>query len=174
MPTSCNRPSVWSRVVDRATWLTVTVAVLLALSACGDKGTTEPIVEGLVVREVILMGDDGSIAFSHIDHWHGAPVVREGGSVGINVHFTDTRLAPDEHDAPPVEDWFTLAGKAEEYNLRVVIEDTTVARWTGDRVRGTLHGLRDGASRISVVVRRGTTTIYEAPPLNFRVQPPAE
>lgn len=42
---------------------------------------------------------------------------------------------------------------------------------TGDRVNGTLHGLRDGASHISFVVRRGSTTIYEAPPLNFRVQP---
>jgi hypothetical protein len=40
-------------------------------------------------------------------------------------------------------------------------------------VRGQLQGLRAGASRMSFVVRRGTTTIYEAPPLNFVVQPQA-
>jgi hypothetical protein len=65
--------------------------------------------------------------------------------------------------------WFTLAGHP-DHNLRVVIQDTTLARWSGDDVRGSLHGLREGASIISFVVRRGTTTIYEAPPLNFRVR----
>jgi hypothetical protein len=50
------------------------------------------------------------------------------------------------------------------------VEDTTIARWSGDRAGGTLAGLRAGASRLSIVVRRGSTTIYEAPPLNFRVQ----
>jgi hypothetical protein len=144
----------------------------ITLAACGDKqGVAEPEVDGLVIREVILRGDDGSVAFSHIDHWHGAPVVRASATRGLTLHFTSQRLAPDDHDAPPVESWFTLANAPAEYNVRVVVEDTTIARWTGDRVTGTLQGLREGASRVSFVVRRGTTTIYEAPPLNFRVQP---
>ena len=148
------------------------VAIALTLSACGDKsGATEPDVDGLVIREVILRGDDGSVTFSHIDHWHGAPVVRAGDTRSITLHFTSQRGAADDHYAPPVESWFTLADASAEYNVRTVIEDTTVARWSGDRVSGVLHGLRDGASRISFVVRRGSTTVYEAPPLNFRVQP---
>jgi hypothetical protein len=53
-----------------------------------------------------------------------------------------------------------------------VVEDTTIGRWSGDRVRGTLNGLQAGASRMTIVVLRGTTTIYEAAPLNFIVQPP--
>jgi hypothetical protein len=53
------------------------------------------------------------------------------------------------------------------------VEDTTIGRWSGDRVRGQLQGLRAGASRMSFVVRRGTTTIHEVPPLNFIVQPQA-
>ncbi|HMS01496.1 MAG TPA: hypothetical protein PKE51_00905 [Gemmatimonadaceae bacterium] len=149
-----------------------TLVAVVLVAACGDKsGVTEPEVEGLVIREVILAADDGSFTFSHRDHWHGAPVVRASGTRGLTLHFTSTQLAPDEHDTPPVESWFTLAQAPADYNVRVVIEDTTVARWTGDRVNGTLHGLRDGASRISFVVRRGGATIYEAPPLNFRVQP---
>jgi hypothetical protein len=170
-PSASRRRRGQARHASRRALLFLALA-LPALAACGDKqGVTEPEIEGLVVREVILRGDDGSVAFSHIDHWHGAPVVRAGGTRGLVLHFTSDRLAPDDHDAPPVEGWFTLANAPAEYNVRVVIEDTTVARWSGDRVNGTLHGLRDGASRLSVVVRRGTTTIHEAPPLNFRVQP---
>lgn len=151
-----------------------TAAVMLvavAATACDRSSGTEPVVDGLVVREVILASSDGSFAFSHRDHWHGAPVVRANGTLGITMHFTEAQLAPDDHDAPPVEQWFTLEGKPEEYNVRVVVEDTTIARWTGNRVNGTLHGTRDGATRISLVVRRGSTTLYEAPPLNIRVQP---
>lgn len=150
----------------------VAMLAMAALAACGDKeGVTAPEVEGLRIREVILAADDGTFAFSHRDHWHGAPVLRANGTRGLTLHFTSTQMAPDDHDVPPVESWFTLATAPSDYNVRVVIEDTTVARWSGDRVGGTLHGLRDGASRVSFVVRRGSTTIYEAPPLNFRVQP---
>lgn len=158
----------WARVVTR--WMSVGL-LAAAVTACGDKeGATTPEVDGVTIRETILRSSDGSVAFSHIDHWHGSPVVRANGTVGISLLFTAIRPAPDDHDAPAVETWFSLATAPSEYNVRVVVEDTTIARWTGDRVTGTLHGLREGASRLSVVVRRGTTTLYEAPPLNFRVQ----
>lgn len=142
----------------------------LGLSAC-DRGATEPEVDGLVVGEIILAGDDGTFAFSHRDHWHGAPVVRAGGTAGYTIHFTERQMGADDHDIPPVEEWFTLADHP-DLSVQVVIEDPGLARWTGDRVRGELAGVQEGASRISFVVRRGTTTLYEAPPLNFRIQPP--
>jgi hypothetical protein len=146
-------------------------AVIALLSffvlAC-DRSPTAP--AELLVNEVILAMDDGSFAFSHMDHWHGAPTVRAGSGVGVNLHFTSLRQPADEHDPAPIEQWFTLAGHP-EYSVRVVVEDTTIGRWSGDRVRGTLNGLQAGASRMTIVVLRGTTTIYEAAPLNFIVQP---
>jgi hypothetical protein len=144
-----------------------TLASLLVVAAC-DRSPTAP--DELLVNEIILEVDDGTFAFSHIDHWHGAPALRAGGGIGMTMHFTSIRQSADEHEPLPPGNWFTLEGHP-EYNVRVVIEDTTIARWSGDRVRGTLEGRRAGASRMSFVVRRGTTTIYEAPPLNFIVQP---
>jgi hypothetical protein len=135
--------------------------------AC-DRSPTAP--DELLVNEIILAVDDGTFAFSHYEHWHGAPALRAGSSVGMNLHFTSVRQSVDEHEPLPVEQWFTLAGHP-EYGVQVVIEDPTVGRWSGDRVRGTLEGLRPGVSRMTFVVRRGTTTIYDAPPLNFVVQP---
>jgi hypothetical protein len=135
--------------------------------AC-DRSPTAP--EQLLVNEIILAVDDGTFAYSHYEHWHGAPALRAGSSVGMDLHFTSVRQTSDEHEPPPVELWFTLADHP-EYGVHVVIEDPTIGRWSGDRVRGTLEGLRPGASRMSFVVRRGTTTIWEAPPLNFVVQP---
>ena len=54
------------------------LAALLALGVAGcDRSATEPRVDGVAVGEIILAGDDGSYTFSHRDHWHGAPVIRE-------------------------------------------------------------------------------------------------
>jgi hypothetical protein len=145
------------------------VSAMIVLAAC-DRSPTAP--EELLVNEIILALDDGTFAFSHIDHWHGAPAVRAGGSMGMTLRFTSIRQPVDEHDLAPAATWFTLEAHP-EYNVRVVVEDTTIARWSGDRVRGTLEGKRAGASRMTFVLRRGTTTIYEAPPLNFIVQPAA-
>ncbi len=160
------RAGAWRRAWRRAT----VMAVFAGAVACADREPTAPTVAGLTIREVILVASDGAVVYSHRDHWHGAPVVRAGGSVGLTLHFSAQQLAADDHDAPPVESWFTLRDKPAEYSVRVVVEDTTIARWTGDRTGGTLTGLRSGASRMSFVVRRGTATVYEAPPLNFRVQ----
>jgi hypothetical protein len=156
------------RFVVQARFTTIAVLSLLA-TAC-DGGPTIPAEEEVVVREIILAGDDGDFVFSHHDHWHGAPFVHAGANASYSLRFVNVRAPADDHDPAPVEQWFTLAAHP-DHEVRVVIEDTTVARWSGDRVRGTLHGLREGASRMTFVVRRGTTTIYEGPPLNFRVQP---
>jgi hypothetical protein len=159
-----------SMILTRGLRAAILAGAATFIAGCSDREPTTPTVEGLNVREVILMASDGSVAYSHRDHWHGAPVVRAGQSVSIDMHFTSTQSDPDTHEAPPVESWFRLGTAPADYNLRVVVEDTTIARWTGDRERGTLTGLRAGASRLSIVVRRGTTTVLEAPPLNFRVQ----
>lgn len=155
----------------RARLLPVALLVLAAAGACTDRAPTTPVVEGLVVRETILVDATGEVvAFSHRDHWHGAPVVRAGDATTLTMHFTDWQATADDHDAPPVDRWFTLATRPPEYDVRAVIEHDALARWTGDRVRGTLRGLAAGASRLSLVVRRSGATLYEAPPLNFRVQ----
>jgi len=77
--------------------------------------------------------------------------------------------APDDHDMPPRNEWFTLAPHA-DHSLPVVIEDPTRARWEGDRLGGALTGQQAGASRLNIRVFRGTTTVWEAPPLNFIVR----
>jgi hypothetical protein len=153
----------------RIATLCAAIALSVVVAAC-DGTPTAP--EDLLVNEMILAVDDGTFAFSHTGHWHGAPAVHAGASVGMTMHFTSTRLPSDDHDMPPMEQWFTLDGYP-DYNVHVVVEDTTIGRWSGDRVRGQLQGLRAGASRMSFVVRRGTTTIHEVPPLNFIVQPQA-
>lgn len=149
--------------------ITLALFLLVSLAMACDRSPTQPAEQPVVIREMILAGDDGAYAYSHTDHWHGAPVVREGGTSGQALHFTNVTSAADDHVMPPIESWFTLADRP-DLNVRVVVEDTTIARWSGDRTRGTLQGLKAGASRLTFVVRRGTTTIYEAPPLNFRVQ----
>jgi len=147
----------------------VLAALLLLSAAACDRDPTAP--EELLVNEIILAVDDGTYAFSHTYHWHGAPAVRANAVVGMNLHFTSVRLPPDEHDPVPIEQWFTLAAHP-DYQVHVVVEDPTIGRWSGDRLRGTLEGLKQGASRMTFVVRRGSTTIYESPPLNFVVQAP--
>ena len=66
-------------------------------------------------------------------------------------------------------EWFTLQAYP-DHALPMVIEDPTRARWTGDRLGGTLFGEAAGASRMSLRVFRGTTTVWEAPPLNLVVR----
>jgi hypothetical protein len=149
--------------------LTLALLLLLALAAACDRSPTPPETQPVQIREMILVGDDGVYVFSHADHWHGAPVVRQGGTSGQTLHFTESEAT--DHVMPPIESWFTLADHP-DLSVRVVIEDPAVATWSGDRTRGTLGGLRAGASRMTFVVLRGTTTIFESPPLNFRVQEP--
>jgi len=148
---------------------TVLLLLLAIASACGADGPATPSVAGLRIGEIILVPTGDEPIYSHEDHWHGAPLVDVGVSTAFAVHFIEAPLSSGDHDVAPQELWFTLADHP-EYELRAVIEDPSIATWTGDRTGGALRGTVSGASRISFVVRRGTTTIYEAPPLNFRVR----
>jgi len=148
----------------------VLALVLLLTSGC-DTSPSSPEAEGPAIQAIILQGDDGSFSYSHADHWHGSPTVDLGSTLGFTVHFSEIRSAADDHDPPPTESWFTLAAHP-DLRFEVIIENPTLAQWSGSRDRGTLIGQIAGASRLSIVVKRGNTTIYEAPPLNFRVRVP--
>jgi hypothetical protein len=147
--------------------LLVCAPLALLLAGC-SKSATEPTPDDLKIFEIIVQDDGGNVMYTHHGHWHGAPVVPASGSTRLTLWFFPEQMGPDDHDAPPREKWLSLAGKA-EYDVRAVVEDPTIATWSGDRTGGQLAGVREGASRISFVLRRGTTTVYEAPPLNFRV-----
>jgi len=143
-------------------------ALLLTAAGC-DRSVTEPPIAGVHVAVIILRTSGGEFIFTHRDHWHGAPLVPVNGTETLEIYFSEIRMADDDHEPPPVESWFTLVGHS-DLNVAAVIEDPSIATWTGTRTSGTFHGLEAGASRISFVVKRGSTTLLEAPPLNFRVQ----
>jgi len=142
-------------------------------AACG--GSAEPTAPPtgtprLDIASVLLEDPvTGTVFFSHDDHWHGFPTVNAGASQRLLVHFVKQGRAPDDHDMPPRNEWFTL-GTYTDHSLPVVIEDPARARWEGDRLGGALVGQLSGASRMSVRVFRGSTTVWEAPPLNFVVR----
>lgn len=151
------------------------LALLCAVAigaACGGESVAtgpDPKDAQLVVAEMVVVDGAGNLMYSHRDHWHGFPVVPANGHLSLESHFVARASAADDHDAPPQSVWFTLATYP-DVDVRVVVSDTTVARWSGDKVRGTLTGQRPGASMISFVVRRGATTLKELPPLNFVVR----
>lgn len=162
------RSAVPSRVWRRTSWA-IGAAVL---GACGGDSVSEPPpgAPRLEISSIIVEDPaSGDIMFSHDDHWHGFPVVTVGGQRQLRVHFVKQGRAPDDHDMPPRNEWFTLQEHV-DHSLPVVIEDPTRARWTGDRLGGMLAGEAAGASRMSVRVFRGGTTVWEAPPLNLVVR----
>jgi hypothetical protein len=147
--------------------------LVLALAACGGDGggatAPAPSAAALVVAEMVLVDEAGNMMYSHRDHWHGFPVVAAGQPLALEQYFVARSSGADDHEPPPQGDWFTLAAHADA-DLRVVVTDTAVGRWSGDKVRGTLEGRRAGASVLTYVVRRGATTLKEVPPLNFVVR----
>ena len=153
--------------------LTMAATALSLLAACGgggDVAAPPPEAPRLTIASVILEDPaSGMVYFSHDDHWHGFPAVRKGSSASYLVHFVKLGRSPDDHDMPPRNEWFTLAPNR-DHTLPVVIEDPTRARWAGDRLGGSLTGDAAGASRLSLRVFRGNTTVWEAPPLNFIVR----
>jgi hypothetical protein len=148
-------------------------ASVLALAACGADGggpaAPPPNAPPLVVAEMVLVDEAGTMMYSHRDHWHGFPVVPAGRPLVLQQFFVSRSGSADDHQPPPQAEWFTLASHA-DVDLRAVVADTTVGRWSGDKVRGALDGRRVGSSVVSYVVRRGATTLKEVPPLNFVVR----
>ncbi|MCU0636792.1 MAG: hypothetical protein MUE41_18130 [Gemmatimonadaceae bacterium] len=149
----------------------VMLLAALALTAC-DRAATEPeVAPELVIAEMIMVDDGGTAIFSHLDHWHGFPVVPATGSVALQKYFVARGTSADDHEMPSRDQWFTLADKARDIRVSVTVQDTTLARWTGDRVSGRLEGRgRRGASSMTVRVMRNNTTLKEFPPLSFTVR----
>ena len=169
--TSCMRVAPRTAARARRTALTSSAA-LAVLSACGgDGGTTPPTEVGprLDVQTMVLVGDAGDTIFSHQEHWHGFPVTAAGGRARYTVYFVSTPRSSDDHEPPPRGDWFTLAAHADG-NLAVTVEQPATAVWEGDKLTGALVGRQAGASRVNFVVKRGTTTVKELPPLPFTVR----
>ncbi|MCU0627857.1 MAG: hypothetical protein MUF21_15510 [Gemmatimonadaceae bacterium] len=121
--------------------------------------------------EVVLVDStDRVVAYSHRDHWHGFPVVPVTSGLRLRMAFSNEVRDSDDHDMPSRQSWFTLDQLA-DHNVRMVIADTTAARWSGDAVWGRFTGLRaNGATTASIVVRRATTTLNERPPLNLVIR----
>jgi hypothetical protein len=153
--------------------LAARLALVVALTGCGGDGggpaAPRPDATPLVLAEMVLVDEAGTMMYSHRDHWHGFPVVPAGRQLTLQQFFVARSGGADDHEPPPQAEWFTLATHA-DVDLRVVVTDTTVGRWSGDKVRGTLDGRRVGSSVVSHVVRRGATTLKEVPPLNFVVR----
>ncbi len=166
-----NTPARAVRVPSAVALLTL-AALLGACSGGGDVAAPPAAAPRLEIASIVVEDPvSGEIMFSHDDHWHGFPVVRAGAQRTLRVHFVKQGRAPDDHDMPPRNEWFSLQPHA-DHSLPVVIEDPLRATWAGDRLGGVLRGQAEGASRLSFRVFRGTTTVWEAPPLNFVVRAP--
>ena len=146
--------------------------ILSVLAACGGEDGTAPPTEAgprLDVQAMVLVGDAGDTLFSHQDHWHSFPVVPAGGRARYTQYFVSTARSSDDHELPPRADWFTLAAHADA-SVAVTVEQPATAAWEGDKLTGALVGRQAGASRVNFVVKRGTTTVRELPPLPFTVR----
>lgn len=139
---------------------TAPIAPPPSLDVATIRTTTEMIVEDSVTGAVV--------AYSHRDHWHGFPVVPSGAAgLPLRLWFSNELRDADDHDIPARRSWFRLDALA-DHNVRVVVADTTAARWEGTGSGGRLVALRaNAATLVSFVVRRGTTTLNERPPLNI-------
>jgi hypothetical protein len=159
--------------ITRARHAALLSLVAVAAGACGGgSGSSTPPTETgprLDVQAMILVGEAGDTIYSHQDHWHGFPVVPEAGRARYAVYFTARAASSDDHLMPPRADWFTLAPHADAA-LTATVEQPATAGWEGDRLTGALVGRQAGASRVNFVVKRGTTTLREAPPLPFTVR----
>lgn len=156
----------------RSRWRTVAATlVLTALAACDRAATAPEVAPNLIIAEMVLVDEQGNAMWSHNDHWHGFPVLSASGTTRLTKYFVARGTSADDHDMPSRDQWFTLADKGTDVRVSVVIADTTMARWSGDRVAGQLEGRgRRGASSMAIRVLRGNTTLKELPPLSFTVR----
>lgn len=158
----------------RYTFRLYSCVALFGVAACGggSDAPTQPDRPTLQLREIVLTDSTGRVvSHSHRDHWHGFPVVPMTSGLAVRTYYSEEQRDADDHDMPSRASWITMDTLPADYNVRVVISDTTVARFGGDRSSGRFTGLRaNSASVVSFVVRRSTATLFEAPPLNFTVR----
>jgi hypothetical protein len=170
------------RMSSRQSFLLLAASALLA--ACGGADAAvapvtpvdpPPLADVTTIRATSEMVLEDSltgtmIAYSHRDHWHGFPVVPSRGALAVRLWFSNETRDADDHDIPARRSWFRL-DRLPDHNVRVVIADTTMARWSGTASGGRFEGVRENsASLVTFVVRRGTTTLNERPPLNMVIR----
>jgi hypothetical protein len=140
-------------------------ALALGAAAC-DRDPSAPPAESLQFAEIVLADAAGqAVAYSHADHWHGFVRVRRGEQQVLRAYFAAQPVG-DSHEAPTVR--FTLESHP-DYLLRTTTVDPTVASWEGDRFVLTVRGGTPGSTGTSFVVRRGSTTVFQAPPTSVVV-----
>lgn len=170
MPMSTSvAPARGPRCPRAATALLLLLALPLA-AGCGGGGAaaTGP-ARTLVVAEMVLEDGTGTVYYSHRDHWHGFPVAPANGELAVRKYFVARSTAPDDHEMPPRAEWFTLEAEPDA-RLTIVVADTTVGGWRGDRVQGALVGRRAGATALAPTVFRGPTTLRQLPSLPLVVR----
>ncbi|NBC87318.1 MAG: hypothetical protein GVY25_14120 [Bacteroidetes bacterium] len=139
------------------------ITLALTLAAC-DAGEVTSEAEDLQVIEIVLTDADGEVvAYSHDDHWHGTIRVTAGGEVALQAYVVPADAPASGHDVPPQTAWMNLTDHP-EHRLRITSDDEAVAAWSGDRYALTLSSQEAGAALTTVVVLRGTTTLYQSPP----------
>jgi hypothetical protein len=153
------------------TWLAL--VALLVLAGC-DSTTpdSDDVPEGLRVQEIVLTNAAGDlVAHSHDDHWHGTIRARTGADTTLHAYVVIG--APySGHDVPERDYWVSLEDHA-DHSLRLTSDDEQVARWSGDRHVLSLASAEEGAALTTVVVLRGTTTLYQSPPAPTIASAPA-
>lgn len=110
------------------------------------------------------------VAYSHRDHWHGVLRQRPADIRRLRLYFTATARAASDHEAPSSREYVRL-DTIPDLRVGTVVQDTTVAQWSGGAYEGTLSSRAAGSTHVSFVVYRGSTTIYQAPPVGLSVSP---
>lgn len=141
------------------------IAFAAGATAC-DRDPSAPPADSLQFAEIVLTDSTGqAVAYSHGDHWHGFVRVRRGEQQELRAYFTPQSI---EDPGEPLTVRFTLESHP-DYVLRTTTANPSVASWDGDRFALTVHGRAAGSTGTSFVVRRGSTTVYEAPPTSVIV-----
>jgi hypothetical protein len=147
------------------------LASVLFLSAC-DRAPAEPDAPAAQIAQVVLVDEStgGSVIYSHDDHWHGILRIRPSETRSVKVYVVTAANASDDHEAPLPAAWSDIAS-LEGMRLQVTVSDTTVATWSGSGSAATVTGKKTGATAVSFVVMRGSTTVHQSPAVGLSVAP---
>ncbi len=138
------------------------LSLALGLAAC-DAGQIDPDPDALQVAEVVLAHADGSVVYSHDDHWHGTLRATVGQPAEFGVWLVSADAPGLAHDVPPRESW-TRPSAHEGVSVRVTSDEEAVAVWSAAGDTATLTAGSVGTALTTVVVLDGSTTRYQSPP----------
>lgn len=100
-------------------------------------------------------------AWFHVDHWHGSlPTIPLGSSIDVGAFVANAR----GQKIPLENEEFRIEARIAEFLPRDVVNIES----HGDHL--VLEGLKDGLTQIIFTVYENAEVIFEAPPINVRVQ----